>query len=260
MEFKLSNLVKWSAFVIPIVPAASMADQVFKDVTVGTSFSEIFWLTLILSFVGGIGYEMVGIGAGHLSVRYFVEKNWTFFSLAAIALVVYVSIGFFKFGTSTSGLFLIIAPFVYLLAGMIETSEAAETKQKELDARAAEIEQQTHELMMAERAADAEFKRQEKAKANEFKRQQAATNQVAKQVSSSVAGGLQFLVAQIKNEAVYKRLLPEVDGTKRVIVETLHATPDATRQELAATAKVSPQAISKNVSGLNKMIGQFSAN
>lgn len=260
MKFKLSQLVKVGAFVIPIVPAASMADQVFKEVSVGTSFAQFVWVTSLLAFVGGIGFELVGIGAGHLSVRYFVEKRWSFFALALTALLVYVGVGFYKFGATTSGLFLIIAPFVYLLSGMIEISEAEEVENAKLATHEAQLKEIERLQEIEDKKAEAEFKRAEKAKEAEHKRHLQAVNQVSGKVASGFASGLQQLAKLVANESLVNKVLPEVKGTKKVIIETLIETPSATRAQLATKAGVSPQAISNNTNSLAKMFFEVANN
>lgn len=271
MNFKLSQLVKIGAFVVPIVPAASMAHSVFIESAKMEIWGQFNSLIIFLALSGGFAFELIGIGAGHMSIRFFVSKDWTFFALSAVALFAYVAIGLAELGFTTFGLFLIIAPFVYLLSGMLEVAEqqAADKKesdriererQAEADRRAAEIEQQKHETNMAEMRAKAAFDREEKAKNNEAKRQREMAKVVSGEVSKKVASGLRQVAKMVADQSLVNKVLPEVKGTKKLIIETLIETPSATRTQLAEKAGVSPQAISGHAKSLTEMFFEKSLN
>lgn len=263
MKFKLSQLVKVGAFAVPIVPAASMAHSVFIESSKMEIWGQFTWLIVGLALAGGFAFELVGIGAGHMSIRFFVSESWTFFTLSVVALLAYVLIGLVELGFTTFGLFLIIAPFVYLLSGMLEVAEqqADDIKESakierernlEADRRKAEMERARHEIELEEMKATAEFKRSQQAKDKEAKRQRDMAKMVSGNVAQGVASGLQQLVKLVADESLVQRVLPEVKGTKKIIIETLVATPSATRSQLATKAGVSPQAISNHTNSLAK--------
>ena len=271
MKFKLSQLVKVGAFVVPVVPAASMAHSVFIQSAEMEIWGEFTSLIITLALAGGFAFELIGIGAGHLSVKYFVSESWGFFTLSVIALFAYVLIGLAELGFTTFGLFLIIAPFVYLLSGMLEVSEvqAADKKeadrieserQKEIDRQDAERRQALHEIRIEEMKAKAEFDRAEKAKNSEARRQRQMAQVVSGKVSQKVASGLQQVAKLVADQSLVNKVLPEVEGTKKLIIETLVETPSATRAQLAEKAGVSPQAISGHAKSLSEMFFEKSLN
>ena len=256
MNFKLSNLVKLGAFVVPIVPGAAMAHEVFLSSLNMEVWGEYLLIVGLLSLAGGIAFEIVGIGAGHVMVQMFNAKKWIYFSVAVVTMTAYIAVGLYKLGLSTFGLFFIMAPFVYLLSGLVELAEetAEDTKAERIAARRAEKEEREFERQ--QRALDAEAKRKIK--------EQKATAKLVSTVSREVSKSSLQMVYEMVSRGEFDAILPRVKGPKKLIIETLKETPEETSSKLTAKLAdklgTTPQNIGKHAKGLLDIATQFSQN
>lgn len=245
MNFKLSNLVKIGAFVVPIVPGAAIAHRVFLSSLNMEVWGEYTLIVIALALAGGLAFEIVGIGAGHIMVQMFNAKKWVYFGVAVFTMLFYVGVGLAELGLSTFGLFFIIAPFVYLLSGLVELAE------------------ETADQSKRERVEALRFEREQTRLDNETTRkikEQKATAKLVSTVSTEVSKSSLQMVSEMVQSGVFDPILPRVRGPKRTIIETLRETPDETQAKLAEKLGTTSQNIGKHAKGLLNIATKFSAN
>lgn len=182
------------------------------------------YLATIGGITTGIGFESIGILAGHLSVSYHGRRDGRY-KAAAAALVAYIAIGTIElWGIKFAQFVPLLAGLVYLLAGL--QYEAVEETAMETAVSQTKFDFQLEEARK-DRAAERERKAQ--AQADKTAVQLARIEAKAKQAESAPK------VTKAQPKA------PELSGKAQEIYDALVENPGATNTEISEIVSVSRQ-------------------
>lgn len=178
-KFDIYGLITIIAMVaMPAAAAINFGYAAYNMVNIQTS---LLGLSVFAGIATGIGFETIGILAGHRAVAFYGnnDNRWI---IAAFALIAYVVIGMFELWEIPLARFVpLLSSFVYLLAGLQHDAEA-ENIQKEID----------NEFKVQQQVKRAAFNLEQEAKDREAERRQ------------------KFVDVQLKHEAKLARISQKV--------------------------------------------------
>lgn len=197
-------------------------------------------VTAGLAKAGGIslasGLELLGIIAGHLAIKSYSIRNYTYLGITATATVLYVVVGTFEMADIPFARFVpLLASCLYVLVGIQSEIDEAVAKATTTEKRSAVIDYRLKEAE-AERAHQLELERLRLANEVKLAKVQAAT------------------APQPEPVAPVAPQVAQLTETQQRILDAFREKPNATITEIAGQLGVTRQAVSKQVQQMNGVL------
>lgn len=188
MNKNISRLAQYATYAIPVAPAffygSAAGYEAFESMSAWSGSSTFSFyisvlISIIITIVTGVGFELVGIVSGEAAVMSFAARKYAHGMLASFALVVYVVLGIggvMGFVLKVVAVFA-IAPFAYMMKGLAEDLLSDYKREQRLIDDAYELESQ-------EKKAELELKIEEKRMKLENKQKTLETNRQLKIVKA----------------------------------------------------------------------------
>lgn len=245
----------YSLITLVVMLAMPMAAAInFGDAAYDALLSRVpDWIALVGGVFTGVGFEAIGILAGHLAVMFYSRKDSRWVG-AAITMIAYVAIGTYELRLIAMARFVpILAGLVYLLAGL--QYEAVEE-----DERETAVNQTKLSFQLEEAAKDREAERQRKADADarqheeNLRKLELESNANVQQ--ATIALEEKKLRAQERQRKREERRLQEQRNQEQAAFEGL-ATEEKVIEIYSKEPKASQQSVANQVDVSRQRVGQI---
>ena len=266
----------WVAMIaVPLAPASFFAVAVFEAGKL--MLPGIAWLSVLIGIISAGGLEIVGILAGHLAIEFWQEKELGKAGFAAAIMSIYIALGIAglllmdtlpRQAMVVGIMMFLVAPLVYLLAGLRYTAdeararmsfqvevakvEASERQAKE-DARQQELNEVRINRQLEEDNHRRQMERDAAARQHEAELEKIRVRAEVKkeQLRQPVTTQPVTVDNRLVNRVNHSQSVDELTEGQRRVYDIMQENPGIKQTEVAAQLNVTRQAVQKHVRIIN---------